>query len=194
MSTITNYHYTMTTLTTSAEITQEMFIKGCVAGRRDAQERLYNYYSPKMFGICLRYAENYQSGEDILQEGFIKVFNNIDKFRGEGSLEGWIKRIFINTAIQHHRNLKKHGRHAELEEVRFEQVKEVAVDNMATQDLLQLIQQLAPGYRAVFNLYVIEGYSHKEIADKLNIAEGTSKSQLSRARELLQKMIQANEI
>ena len=184
----------MTALTTSAEFTQEMLIKGCVAGRRDAQEMLYNYYSPKMFGICLRYAENYQSGEDILHEGFIKVFNNIDKFRGEGSLEGWIKRIFINTAIQHHRNLKKHGRHAELEEVRFEQVKEVAVDNMATQDLLQLIQQLAPGYRAVFNLYVIEGYSHKEIADKLNIAEGTSKSQLSRARELLQKMIQANEI
>jgi len=171
--------------------TQEDLIKGCIAGRRDAQEVLYRYYSPKMFGICLRYANNYHSGEDILQEGFIKVFNNIDKFRGDGSFEGWIKRIFINTAIEHYRKSTNHTGHAELEKASFKQVSEVAVENLATQDLLKLIQKLSPGYRTIFNMYVIEGYTHREIAEKLSISEGTSKSQLARARNILKKMVKS---
>lgn len=172
-------------------LTQQELIHGCIAGRRDCQEVLYRYYSPKMFGICLRYANNYHSGEDILQEGFIKVYNNLDKFRGEGSFEGWIKRIFINTAIEHYRKSINHTGHSELDKASFRQVNEIAVENLATQDLLKLVQKLSPGYRTIFNMYVIEGFTHREIAEMLNISEGTSKSQLARARAILQKMVKS---
>lgn len=172
-------------------ITEKELREGCVAGRRDHQELLYRYYSPRMFGICLRYANDYHSGEDILQEGFIKVFNNIDRFRGEGSFEGWIKRIFINTAIEYYRKSSNHNGHAELEKVNVRHIPEKALENLATEDLLKLVQQLSPGYRTVFNLYIIEGYSHREISNMMGISEGTSKSQLARARAILQKMIKS---
>ncbi len=172
-------------------ITEKELREGCIAGRRDYQELLYRYYSPKMFGICLRYANDYHSAEDILQEGFIKIFNNVDRFRGDGSFEGWIKRIFINTAIEFYRKSSNHNGHAELEKVNIKHIPEKALENLATEDLLKLVQQLSPGYRTVFNLYVIEGYSHKEIAKMMGISEGTSKSQLARARVILQKMIKS---
>ena len=171
---------------------EKEIIQGCIAGRRDCQELLYKFFSPKMFGICLRYANDYHSAEDILQEGFIKVFNNIDRYRGDGSFEGWVKRIFINTAIEYYRKAVNHNGHTELDKASFRQVSDVAVENLAAQDLLKLIQKLSPGYRTVFNLYVIEGFSHKEIAAQLHISEGTSKSQLARARAILQKMIQVH--
>ncbi len=171
-------------------LTEKEIIAGCIAGRRDSQEMFYKFYSPKMFGICLRYANDYHSAEDILQEGFIKVFNNISKFRGEGSFEGWVKRIFINTAIEYYRKAVNHNGHSELDRASFQHINEVAVENLATQDLLKLIQKLSPGYQTVFNMYVIDGFAHKEIAVKLGISEGTSKSQLARARAILQKMIQ----
>lgn len=169
-------------------------IKGCIRGNRTYAAALYEHFSPTMFGICLRYASDYHTAEDILQEGFIKVFHHLDRYRFAGSFEGWMKRIFINTAIEHYRRSIKHTGHTEIGDVVQPSTShQVAIEHLAQQDLLQLIQQLSPGYRAVFNLYVIEGYSHKEIAELLNISEGTSKSQLARARQLLQKMIKTQQ-
>lgn len=165
-------------------------IEACVLGSRTAQRTLYDYFSPKMFGICLRYANDRHHAEDILQEGFIKVFNNLDKYRGEGSFEGWLKRVFINTAIEHCRKSKFWSPNQELKELNLPAIEENAVGKLAKQELLKVIQRLPLGYKTVFNLYAIEGYSHKEIADMLHISEGTSKSQLARAREHLQKMLQ----
>ncbi len=173
-------------------IDQQIF-DACLAGKRQAQEMLYNYFSPKMFGICLRYASDYHSAEDILQEGFIKVFNNLDRYRGDGSFEGWMKRIFINTSIEYYRkslNLKKN---IELDKAPEPAFASTAISGLATADLLKLVQKLPTGYRTVFNLYVIEGFPHKEIGQMLKISEGTSKSQLARARETLKKMINSPE-
>ena len=170
-------------------LSEQELVDGCIRGKRNCQDALYRSFSPKMFGICLRYANDYHSAEDILQEGFIKVFHNIDRFRKEGSFEGWMKRIFINTAIEYYRKSTNHNGHAELEKVDLKHIPETALENLAKQDLLKLVQRLSPGYRAVFNLYVIEGYSHKEIAALLEISEGTSKSQLARSRGLLRKMV-----
>lgn len=171
-------------------VIDQQTLKHCIAGRRDAQELLYNYFAPTMFGICLRYASDYHSAEDILQEGFIKVFNNIDRFRGEGSFEGWMKRIFINTAIEYYRKAT-HYSYVDIELAADQSTKEVALQNLMKDDLLKVIQQLTPGYRTVFNLYAIEGYSHKEIGKMLNISDGTSKSQLARARMALKRLIKA---
>lgn len=182
----------MVTKIHSIGISEQELRQGCIDGRRDYQELLYSYFSSKMFGICLRYANDYHHAEDILQEGFIKIFNSMDRFRGDGSFEGWIKRIFINTAIEHYRKADKHSGHAELEpNTVVRHIGEKALTNLATQDLMKLIQQLSPGYRTIFNLYVIEGYSHREISDIMGISEGTSKSQLARARVALQKMLES---
>jgi RNA polymerase sigma factor (sigma-70 family) len=180
-----------TTSTLVYGMTETDLVEGCIAGRRDCQEQLYKHFSPKMFGICLRYSGDYHTAEDILQEGFIKIFNNIDRYRGDGSFEGWLKRIFVNTAIEHYRKSFKFedfGTKNTNEEIKNEDV----MDKLKTQDLLKIVQKLSPGYRAVFNMYAIEGFSHKEIADSLNISEGTSKSQLARARNILQKLINEN--
>ncbi len=168
-------------------VIDQRVLEGCIAGNRDCQELLYHYFSPKMFGICLRYASDYHTAEDLLQEGFVKVFNNLDRFRGDGSFEGWLKRIFINNAIEYYRKSLHRHLHVELNEAISESTFDSsALDLLAKQDLLKVIQQLPTGYRTVFNLYAIEGYKHKEIADMLNITIGTSKSQLARARETLQ--------
>jgi RNA polymerase sigma factor (sigma-70 family) len=169
-------------------LSEESLIEGCIRGKRDCQEQLYRFYSPKMFGICLRYASDYHMAEDILQEGFIKIFMNIDRYKGSGSFEGWLKRIFINTAIEQFRKtfrFDEYGATGESEELKTEN----AWQKLSSQDLLAMVQKLSPGYRTVFNMYAIEGYSHKEISELLNISEGTSKSQLARARVLLQKML-----
>lgn len=182
----------MVTKIHSIGISEQELRQGCIDGRRDYQELLYSYYSPKMFGICLRYANDYHHAEDILQEGFIKIFNSMDRFRGDGSFEGWIKRIFINTAIEHYRKSDKHNGHAELApNTVIRHIGEKASGNLATQDLMKLVQQLSPGYRTIFNLYVIEGYSHREISEMMGISEGTSKSQLARARAILKKLVQS---
>jgi len=163
-------------------------IKACIEGKRSAQAHLYHLHSAKMFGICLRYANNYHSAEDILQDGFIKVFQNIDRFKGSGSFEGWLKRIFINTSIEHYRKQIKIDDEPD-GAVEVSDLEGIGHENLVVQDMLNMIQTLSPGYRTVFNMYAIEGYSHKEIAEILNITEGTSKSQLARARMLLQKML-----
>jgi RNA polymerase sigma-70 factor (ECF subfamily) len=181
---VTNIH--------SIGISEEELRQGCIDGRAGHQRLLYDYYSSKMFGICLRYANDYHHAEDILQEGFIKIFRSIDRFRGDGSFDGWIKRIFINTAIEHYRKSVNHSGHVELEpSIVIRHIGEKATDNLATQDLMKLVQQLSPGYRTIFNLYVIEGYSHREIAETMGISEGTSKSQLARARNILKKLVQS---
>jgi len=167
----------------------EQLIKGCLDKKKHYQELLYNRFAPKMFGICLRYAKEYHHAQDILQEGFIKIFNNLHKFRGDGSFEGWIRRIFINASIEHYRKAVQMYPIVENDYQPFKVIEETVLQDLAAKDLLELVQQLAFGYRTVFNLYVIEGYSHKEIAATLGISEGTSKSQLARARYMLQKMI-----
>ena len=153
------------------------------------QEELYRRFAPKMYAVCLRYAGNAEEAEDILQEGFIKIFKKLDSFRSEGSFEGWIRRIFVNTAIEHFRRKRYLQPVTEKEENTIEGKYISILDELAEQDILSLVQQLSPGYRTVFNMYVVEGYTHKEIADLLGISEGTSKSQLSRAKVILQEMV-----
>ena len=164
-------------------------IKGCIDGDRRMQEALYNRFSPRMYAVCLRYAGNAEEAEDILQEGFIKIFKKLDTFRSEGSFEGWIRRIFVNTAIEHFRRKRYLQTVSEKEENTIEGKDISVLDKMAAKDIMALIKELSPGYRTVFNMYVVEGYTHKEIADMLNISEGTSKSQLSRAKVILQGLV-----
>ncbi len=172
-------------------INQEI-LEGCMAGRRDCQEALYNHFAPVMFGLCLRYSKDYHAAEDLLQEGFIKVFNKLDRYRGDGSFEGWLKRIFINTAIEYYRKAKQFIP-VDIEEAKMEIHDDKAIDKLAHNELLKLIQKLPTGYRTVFNLYAIEGYTHREVASMLGISEGTSKSQLARARTILQRSVKALE-
>lgn len=167
----------------------QRLIKGCIKGDYRSQRLLYQMFSPKMFGICLRYAKDYHQAEDILQEGFIKVYKNVHNFRGDGSFEGWIRRIFVNTAIEAYRKSVSMYPIVEIENINVPQYSENILSQLAAEDLMKLVMKLAAGYRTVFNLYVIEGYSHKEISALLGISEGTSKSQLARARYMLQKMI-----
>ncbi len=166
-------------------------LKACKANNSSAQKVLYQKFAPTMFGICLRYASDYHTAEDILQDGFIKVFRNIDKFRGDGSLEGWIKRIFVNTAIEQYRRAAKMYRFTSLELVMENSFEDRRLLNLEHNELLALIQQLPDGYRLVFNLYTIEGYTHEEIANELNVNIGTSKSQLARSKKYLRKLILA---
>jgi RNA polymerase sigma factor (sigma-70 family) len=164
-------------------------IKGCISGDRRMQELLYKRFSPKMYAICMRYAGNSDDAQDLLQEGFIKVFKNLEKFRNEGSFEGWMRRVFVNTSIEHFRRKVNLNSITENEEKGIEDSSWNVLDSLAEKDIIQLIQELSPGYRTVFNLYVVEGYSHKEIGDILEISEGTSKSQLARAKMILQKKV-----
>jgi RNA polymerase sigma-70 factor (ECF subfamily) len=153
------------------------------------QEELYKHFSSKMYAVCFRYASNTDDAQDILQDGFIKVFKKLDSFRGEGSFEGWVRRVFVNTAIEHFRRKKYLQPVTEKEENTIEGKYVSALDDLAEQDILELITQLSPGYRTVFNMYVVEGFSHKEIAEMLGISEGASKSQLSRAKVVLQRLV-----
>jgi len=142
-----------------------------------------------MYGICLRYAKDSAEAEDIMQEGFVRVFNKISQFEFKGSFEGWIKRIMVNTALE---KFRKHDRLYPVEEMRiFESIEyvEETISSISAKDLLSIIQELPPRYRMVFNLFAIEGYSHLEIAEMMSITEGTSKSNLSRARVILQKNV-----
>jgi RNA polymerase sigma-70 factor (ECF subfamily) len=164
-------------------------IKGSIEGDPKMQEALYQKYAPKMYAVCLRYAGNNDDAQDLLQEGFIKVFRNLEKYRHEGSFEGWVRRIFVNTSIEQYRRKVHLNSISEQEERGIEDASVSVLDQLAERDIVQLVQELSPGYRAVFNLYVIEGYSHKEIAELLSISEGTSKSQLARAKSILQKKV-----
>jgi len=161
-----------------------------IKGDGNAQNELYNRYAPKLWGVCLRYAKNKMSAEDILQEGFIRIFTYLDKYRGNGSFEGWMRRTMVNTAINYYKKNLKTGKEMEYTEVFAAKSYEPdAISQISNEEVLGLIQELPQGYRTVFNLYVIEGFSHKDIGEALNISENTSKSQLSRARGILKNKV-----
>lgn len=169
---------------------EQLLLKECLKNNPRALKCLYEMYSSKMLGILIRYAKNKMEAEDMLQEGFVRVYQNLDKFRYEGSLEGWVRRIMINTAINYYKSNLKHNQLIDVEKVSHTGPLSVdAIDILSYKQLIKLIQTLPEGYRLVFNLYVIEGYSHREIANHMGISENTSKSQLSRARKALQKKI-----
>ncbi|MBS7564164.1 sigma-70 family RNA polymerase sigma factor [Mucilaginibacter sp. Bleaf8] len=170
--------------------TTEDLIAKCKTADRKAQELLYKQFAPKMLAVCMRYAVDKMEAEDMLQNGFVRVFQKINDYRGEGSFEGWVRRIMVHSAIEYYRKHHK-MQIVDVEESGYEQsVNPAAAANLQAKDLMMLIQGLPDGYRMVFNLYAIEGYSHKEIAEMANISEGASKSQLSRARALLKQKIE----
>ena len=168
----------------------EDFIEKCLDNDPKSQGELYKHFAPKMYGICLRYAKNQMEADDVLQEGFIKVFRYLKDYRKEGSLEGWIRRTMVNTAINLYKKKIKYQKDVSLEQTEpINTEEESAIDKLSARELLDVIRELPDGYRMVFNLNVIEGYTHKEIGEMLNISENTSKSQLSRARSVLQEKL-----
>lgn len=170
------------------KIEQEL-IKSCIGGDGKAQKKLYDLYSKNMFGVCLRYSNNYDDAKDILQEGFIKVFTKINQFNSSGAFEGWIRKIFVNTALEHYRSNKYHQKETDVEFANENLHDDFTIEKMTQKEILEILNNMSPGFRNVLNLYVIEGYSHAEIAEMMQISEGTSKSQLSRARVVLKQEI-----
>lgn len=164
-------------------------MEGCKAGDRKMQELLYRQTSSKMLAVCMRYAKDRMEAEDVLQLGYIKIFQKIKEYRGDGSFEGWIRRVMVNTAIESYRKNLSSLNVVEIDEAYEQPSTGFDFGTLGMQDLMKVIQKLADGYRMVFNMYVIEGYSHKEIAETLGISEGASKSQLSRARAILKEEI-----
>lgn len=164
-------------------------VKECASGDVRAQEMLYRKFAPKMLGVCLRYSKDSTEAEDNLQEGFIKVFTNIKKFRHEGSLEGWIRRIMVNVSIEKFR--KQNIMHP-VEDVSIYEKPSFSddiLDKISANELLKIIQELPPRYQMVFNLFVMEGMSHQEISEEMKITTGTSKSNLARARDILKSKV-----
>lgn len=164
-------------------------VKQCIDNDPKAQKQLFDILSPKMYAICLRYARHSDEAKDILQEGFIKMFKYLDRFEGKGSFEGWVKRIFINTSIEFYRKAQKEAGNNSLDQAENQPFDAQILSNLKVDDLMRIVQQLPTGYRTVFNLFVIEGYGHEEIAEMLSISENTSKSQLFKARQHLQAII-----
>jgi len=173
---------------------EEELIKGCISEKRECQKLLYQKFAGKMLAVCFRYCKNRDEAEDILQEGFIKVFKNIGKFQNLGSFEGWIRRIMVNTALEEIRRKKNQLLTDDIDTIYVQPESDIRTEeNINAKELVKLIQALPAGYQVVFNLSVIEGYTHKEIAGMLGINEGTSKSQLAKARTYLQRLINKNE-
>ncbi len=168
-------------------------IQQCKAGDGRAQRKVYELTASKMMGVCLRYSRDEEEAKDLMQDGYIKVFRQMATFRGEGSLEGWIKKVIINTALE---NLRKKKLSFESFDNQPVEINETAIKDsgLEAKDLLKIIRSLPDGYRTVFNLFAIEGYTHQEIAEQLGISTGTSKSQFARARQLLQKLLTEEKI
>ena len=175
----------------SKTLTEEELIKGCILEYKAYQKALYDKFAGKMLAVCMRYARDRSEAEDILQEGFIKIFDNIAGFKAQGSFEGWIRRIIVNTALNQYRKNNSRNEVYEYEMQEFDSAMEdpTALGKLSEKELLQMIAALPDGYRVVFNLYAIEGYSHKEISEMLLIKESTSRSQLVKARQALQQRI-----
>lgn len=169
---------------------RQELIEECRKGDRSAQKKVFDSLAPKMFPLCIRYIGDRDTAEDILQEGFITLFTKLDSYSGEGSFEGWARKIFINTALMYLRKTDALKLSDELDTAWGVSSDEpTAIQNIGYKDLMKLISGLPTGFRTVFNMYVIEGYSHKEIGKTLGISEATSRSQLQRARMLLQDKI-----
>jgi RNA polymerase sigma-70 factor (ECF subfamily) len=172
---------------------EDEIIKGCRQRDRNAQKLLFETYSSKMYGLCYRYLKDSMEAEDALVMSFARIFEKIDQFKGEGSLEGWIRRIVVNEALTCLRRHRSMHLVTDLDAAEYQVNYKNLEDHLEAEDLMQLINELPTGYRIVFNMYAIDGYSHKEIADALGISENTSKSQLSRARTYLQKALKEQE-
>ncbi len=172
---------------------EHQLIKACLRGEASAYEKLYYTYAPKMVVVCRRYVGNHEDIDDLIQIGFMKVFQELHRFRNEGSLEGWIRRIMVNLCLDHYKKTVKPQQQvvdiSQTQEQLHLSSEQDIVSMLSAEELLHLIETLPPTYRLVFNLYVFEGYKHHEIADQLGIAEGTSKSNLRDARQILQKKI-----
>ena len=168
----------------------ERLVPACRDGDRKAQKRLFDALSPKMMAVCLRYMGNREDAEDVLQEGFVAVFTKLDSYTGTGSFEGWARKIFVNTALMHLRKTDALGMSDDIEEARTLFTEEASpIQKIGYKELMKMIAALPPDARVVFNMYVVEGYSHKDIADQLGCTEATSRSKLQRARIRLQEMI-----
>ena len=169
----------------------DILLKGCKKGKPKSQEALYRRFASAMYGICLQYASSEEDAQDIMQEGFIKVYNKLDQVNNPAAFPGWIRRVMINTALEKYRSQVILQRVDDVKEDIRDEADNGIFENLTSQELVELIQTLSPRYRMVFNLYAIEGYSHKEISDELGISTGTSKSNLSRARAILQEKIRS---
>ena len=167
----------------------DILLKECKKGKSRSQEELYRRFASAMYGLCLQYASNEEDAQDIMQEGFIKVFAKLDQVKNPAALPGWIRRVKINTALERYRSQVILQRVDEVKEEHHEDTGNDALDRISCEELIGLIQTLTPRYRMVFNLYAIEGFSHQEIGEELGISIGTSKSNLSRARAILQEKI-----
>jgi RNA polymerase sigma factor (sigma-70 family) len=171
-------------------MTEELLLAGCLKNNAAAQEALYNRFSPRMLGVCYRFAKNREDAEDMLQEGFIKIFTQIHQYRGEGALEGWIRRIIVHTCIN---NLKKNKKFADsLDIIHAKSIhinEELIPSIMQAKQVVECIRMLPIGYRTVLNLYAVEGYPHKDIAAMLDIEESTSRSQYTRAKAMLEEIL-----
>ena len=176
-------------------MTEVDLIQDCIGGDRQAHSRLYSKFAPKMFVVCLRYSKNREEAEEVLQEGFLKVFQFLHKFRGEGPLEGWIRQIIVNCALQRLRSNSRLAPVVSIESYNEQFVIHDQIENrIGSKELLRMVMCLPPAYKLVFNLYVFDGYKHREIAALLGISEGTSKSNLSDARVILKKQLCKNQI
>ncbi len=165
-------------------------IQACIEGDRFSQTRLYGMFAPRMFSTCLRYAKNREEAEEILQEGFVQVFKSLRNFKKTGSFEGWIKRIMLHCAVQSFRSKSKLHPVVSIDTAAVDELgNEDIITQLGKKELIKMIQALSPAYRMIFNLYVFEGMKHKEIAALLGIAEGTSKSNFSDAKAILQRAV-----
>lgn len=170
-------------------MTEKELIQGCIQEKRHCQQEVFRLYAGKMLTVCLRYTRHRMEAEDILQDAFIKVFDNISKFGFKGSFEGWIRRIVINTALKNHSKKSYKNEQIGVDHYPDLPIEPTIYSHLEEEELLKLVARLPDGYRMVFNLYAIEGYSHREIADLLNIQESTSRSQLVKARKWLQTQV-----
>ena len=174
-------------------VSDSEIINGCIAGKREAFRLLYDKYAATMLGVCSRYARNNSDAEDILQNGFMRIFDNLHQFKDEGSFEGWMKRIMINTTLGYYRAKSPLYTYTEIENITEHPKTDYnALNILETAELMDMINKLPPRCKVVFNMFVIDGYTHKEIAETLKISEGTSKSQLFDAKKLLKQMIANN--
>jgi RNA polymerase sigma-70 factor (ECF subfamily) len=169
----------------------EALLEGCIKGDRLAQRRFYEHFKGKMFMVCLRYADCREDAEDMLQEGFVKIFRDLHQYQGQGSLEGWMRKVVVNVALYYLKK-KKRLQLGDVEDSDWKQIHETEAQMHFQERLdmvLKMMQQLPTGFRTVLNLYILEGYNHREISALLGISEGTSKSQLNRAKSALKEMI-----
>jgi RNA polymerase sigma-70 factor (ECF subfamily) len=169
---------------------EQQLIEGCRKGNRLAQKELYDTYSRRMMGVCLRYMSDRETARDLLQEGFVKVFAAIDSYTGTGSFEGWMRKIFVNCALEHLRKSDVLREAVDLDHTgELSACAHSVIAELSARELMNLVQELPAGFRTIFNLFAVEGFSHKEISEMLDITESTSRSQYTRAKQLLQRKI-----